>query len=89
MGTFLFASNQREPTNGALVIFLVLISATVTSFRIKGCGISLRDLGFQRYLFESNLFRTCTLAPYSSFHFFKLLKYKEIKRGGSGCMLGA
>jgi len=73
---------------GHLRSALVVLTAIVTIYKIKGCGVLLRDMGFWQYLIKSNLFRTCTLAPYSSFYFFNLLKNKEIKRRGSGCMLG-
>ena len=88
VGTFLFASNQGESTSGALVISTVFMSVTVTDSSIEVCGISWKDLGDWHHLIKSNLFRTCTLAPSSSFYFFNLLKYMEIEKRGSGCMLG-
>jgi hypothetical protein len=86
--TFLFASNQRKSTSSALVISVVVMSVTVTDSSIEVCGISWRNLSVWHHLIKSNLFTTCTLAPYSSFYSFNLLRYIEIESGGSGCMLG-
>ena len=79
-GTFLFASNQRKSTSGALVISVVFMSVSLSNSKKKGCGFSWGIWGVQEYLFQSNLFTTCTLAPFSSFYFFNLLKYRELEK---------